>query len=292
MKSLPPSVRQHALPIPHLRVSNGHATALICLQGAQVMRYQSAGAAPLLWAAEEEFWVAGKNLRGGVPVCWPWFGPHAREAALPQHGWVRQRDWQLVEAVDLADQGTRLVLEAATAVALPDFPPTLHARMDITIGKTLKLSLTSRNSGAGPVRVEDALHSYFLVGDARDLALEHLGGLAYLDLLDGMKEKREPAGVVRPVPPVTRVYRDAPDRMVIADPVLRRRIFIRTQGCRSAVLWSPGEATAATMSDLVGAWTRMVCLESGNCKEAALVLAPGAAHSSEVEYSVEPWPPA
>lgn len=275
-------------PVPHLHIRSAHAEAMVCLQGAQIMHFQPEGERPLLWAADRAHWVAGKNLRGGVPVCWPWFGAHRTDKNLPAHGWVRQRTWELQESADLADGATRLRFAIRPEQELAGWPATLELALEITIGRALGLRLVTRNAGALPVRLEDALHTYFAVSDVRAVRIHGVGGHAYLDQFDGMRRKQEPAGAVAVTAPTCRTYLGASPRVEIEDPAWNRRIVITHGGAGNSVLWSPGAAIAATMGDLGGRWPEMVCLEAANCGESALELAPGAAHATEAAYAVEP----
>ncbi len=287
MPILPASVRLESAPIPHFVVKNALAEAVICLQGAQVMHFAPAGQHPLLWAADPAHWGAGKNLRGGVPVCWPWFGPHQTDKGLPQHGWVRQREWRVEVCEELPDGRTRLVFKAPGAGELADWPAGLSVSLEITIGHTLQLRLTSRNGGDSPVRFEDALHTYFAVSDVRHITVHGLGGLPYQDQFDGMARKMEAAGAVRIAGPVCRTYLGQAPVCAIEDAAMGRRIVITATGSRSSVLWNPGEKIAATMADLGSQWPRMVCLETANCLDGAQVLAPGAEQVTAATYAIE-----
>ena len=284
MLKLPKSVNLTSAPIPNLVVKNALAEAVICLQGAQVMHFAPAGQAPLLWAAERRHWIAGKNLRGGVPICWPWFGPHKTDAALPQHGWVRQREWQLIEACDLPDGRTQLAFTIVPEKELPEWPETLLVSLEVTIGKTLTLALTTSNFGEEPVKFEDALHTYFAVSDVRGVGIRGFQGASYADQLDGMKPQVETADPAKISGPTCHIFSHRAPLYAIEDPAMNRRIAVEPTHSGSSVLWNPGEKTAASMVDLGEAWTKMVCLETANCHAAAITLAPGESHTTGVVY--------
>lgn len=275
-----------AQPVAHLRIQNAHAEALVCLQGAQIMHFQPHGEKPLLWAADPKHWVAGKNLRGGVPVCWPWFGTHQTDKELPMHGWVRQRLWTLLESGDLPDGSTRLLLGIQPETDLAGWPAELEVSMEIIIGKTLRLRLVTRNTGATPARVEDALHTYFAVSDVRNIVIHGVGGRTYIDQFDAMARKEEPAGAVRIAAPTCRIYIGASPACEIEDKAWDRRIVVTHSGTNNSVLWSPGDTIAATMGDLGARWPEMVCLEAANCMTGVLSLAPGAVHETVAEYAI------
>ncbi|HHB94999.1 MAG TPA: D-hexose-6-phosphate mutarotase, partial [Campylobacterales bacterium] len=94
----------------YIEIENSHAEAKIALQGAHLFHYQAKGKKPLLWLSELAHFEEGKAIRGGVPICFPWFGPNQYNADLPQHGFARNQLWKLMSAQELADGSTHLQL--------------------------------------------------------------------------------------------------------------------------------------------------------------------------------------
>lgn len=269
-------------------VANSQATAVIALQGAHVMSWTPRGARPVIWLSPAAKFAPGKSIRGGVPVCWPWFGPHAADAALPAHGYARTTPWEVMHSEALAGGATRVVfrlLENETTRA--QWPHATPVECRITVGASLEIELVTRNAGAAPVTIGQALHTYFEVSDIRRVTVAGLDGCPYLDKVDGGQRKRQ-AGPVSFSGEVDRIYLDSLADCVIEDPDARRRIVISKRGSRSTVVWNPWIEKAAKMGDLGDdGYLRMLCVESANAADDTVTLAPGAEHRLWVNYAVE-----
>lgn len=272
-----------------LIVSNAHAEAVIYLQGAQVMHFCAHGQEPLLWAAKEKHFAKGKKNRGGIPIFWPWFAPVGDKAHLHTGGWVRERPWRLESAEDLADGGTRLSFVITPEKKLECWPDTLAVRHEVTVGAQLELRLSTTNQGDKPVVLEEALHTYFSISDIGDVTFGGLENKPYLDFFGGSERKAGVSVPFKVAEPSCHIYFTGSCPMTITDPGMKRRILITPTDGNAAVLWSPGDERAAELKDLGPAWRRMVCLETANCFDAAVTLAPGASHTVGVKYAVEAW---
>jgi len=279
--------KEFASGFPVLELHNAHASATIALQGAQVMTWAPKGHQPVIWLSRAAKFVPGKSIRGGVPVCWPWFGAHATEPSFPAHGFARTVPWELLEAQTRGGE-TRLRFRINPTSAPPaQWPQGADATLDLTVGSTLALALATRNTGTQSLTLTEALHTYFEVGDVRRVAVHGLDGLGYLDKVENMARKRQ-AGAVTVGGEVDRIYLDSTADCIIEDPVLNRRIRIAKSGSRSTVVWNPWIEKAAKMGDLgEDGYLKMICVESGNAAENAVQVAPGAEHRLEVKYSVE-----
>ncbi|MGE0081429.1 MAG: D-hexose-6-phosphate mutarotase [Thiohalomonadaceae bacterium] len=270
-------------------VENAHAHARVALQGAQVVAWRPRGGAPVIWLSEQARFAAGKSIRGGVPVCWPWFGPHATDAARPGHGYARTVPWQLIATEALAGGETRLtfalVESEATAALWPHRTP---VQAVITVGATLSVDLVTRNEDDAPVTLGEALHTYFQVGDIAEVEVQGLEGRSHVDKVDGGARKTQ-QGPVSIAGEVDRVYLDTTDDVLIVDNKLRRRIRIAAENARSTIVWNPWVDKAAKMGDLgEDGYRHMLCVESGNALDNVVTLAPGAEHRMGVTYRVEP----
>jgi D-hexose-6-phosphate mutarotase len=271
------------------------ASASICLQGAQLTAWQPrAQDRPVIWMPETPHYGAGKATRGGIPVCWPWFGSAAPAPGLPSHGFARTQGWQARAARWTAPREIELTLElgddAATRLLWPHaFSLTLHLR----VGATLGLELVTRNTGSAPLLLGEALHTYFRIGDIGTVRVEGLEGRAFVDSVDGARRKQQD-GPIAFEGEVDRVYADDGAPCVIDDPGLGRRIRIAKTGSASTIVWNPWRAKAERLGDLgpgssgQGGWREMLCVESGNALEHTLRLEPGAEHRLGVRYRVEP----
>ncbi len=274
--------------LPYADLANTGGTASICLQGAHLTTFQPrAQRAPVVWLSEAARFAPGKSIRGGVPVCWPWFGAHAGDPAYPTHGFARTVPWEVVDSGS-ADGATtitlRLEFSDATRAQWPhDTPLELH----ISMADVLDLELTTLNAGEAPVMLGEALHSYIHIGDIAEVELRGLDGCAYLDKTEAFARGQQ-SGPLRFAAETDRVYVDTRSTCMIDDARLRRRIHIAKQGSASTVVWTPLGQKAAAMGDYTAeGWRNMLCVESANAADNALTLQPGEAHVLAVRYSAE-----
>ncbi len=270
-------------------IANDHAEATIALQGAHVMTYQPVGQQPVLWLSRHARFAPGKSIRGGVPVCWPWFGPHPLDPAKPAHGFARTVPWEVLETATGGDGSTTMrmgLIESEATRALWPFPCTVQAR--ITVGPELRVELATRNLGAAPMALGEALHTYFRIGDVSDTAILGLEGCDYLDKADGFARKTQRGPVVIDGE-VDRIYLNTGADCLIEDRGLNRRIRIAKHGSRSTVVWNPGVEKAEKMGDFGPQGQRgMVCVETANAAENAVSLPPGGEHRLLAVIAVEP----
>lgn len=271
-------------------IDNAHATATVCLQGAHLVTWRPRDQAqPVVWVSEAARFAPGKSIRGGVPVCWPWFGPHATEGALPAHGFARTVPWQVTGAESLDDGATRIALVLMqNEQTRAQFAHACRLEIILTVGASLQAELVTTNLDSEPLAIGEALHTYFQIGDIGQVRVLGLDGCTYVDKVDGGARKRQDGPVIF-VGETDRVYVDTEARCVIEDPVLGRRILIDKSGSRSTVVWTPWQEKAEKMGDLGPneGWRRMVCVESGNALDNVVLLAPGEAHVLSVSYRVE-----
>lgn len=272
------------------RIRTDGAELLVAQQGAQILSYQRLGEPPLIWLSGLAEYVQGQSVRGGIPVCWPWFGDlkrnpqavqamHAGGPLTPAHGLVRGLDWEL-QTVDRQAEGVHLALRCAEAEqGLPGWPHQVALNLDIRLGDTLQLQLTSHNLGEQPVTISQALHSYFAVSDVRQISVEGLDQCRYVDALEDDWRAQRHTGELRIAGETDRLYLDVPPRLAIRDPHWQRRIILEASGSRSAVLWNPWIDKAKRLSQFAeDAWQGMLCIETANVLDDLVVLAPGDRH--------------
>ncbi len=271
-----------------VKVNNIHANATIAMQGAHLMTFQPKGEEALIWMSPEAKQAPGKSIRGGVPVCWPWFGPHEQDPKLPAHGFARTVAWRLNQVHVLPDGSTRLEFELIqNATTRAQWPHPCSVRNIITVGKTLQHELITGNHGNEPIVIGEALHTYFQVGDVRKVTVNGLQGCDYLDKTKGFQRLTQ-LGPLNFCGEVDRIYLDAPASTEIRDPAMKRRIVIRTQGSHSTVVWNPWTEKAAQMGDLgPEGHLHMLCVETANAAEDTVTIAPGAQHRLVAQYAVE-----
>jgi D-hexose-6-phosphate mutarotase len=271
-----------------VEIANSHAVATVALQGAQLLGWIPRGEQPVIWLSRDARFEVGRSMRGGVPVCWPWFGPHTTQSSFPAHGFARTVPWQVCETKTLEDGATfitfRVVQSDATAVF---WPHTSALELAIKVGATLDLDLVTRNTGAESITIGDALHTYFVVKDVRHIAVEGLDGCPYIDKLDSDKRKQQ-SGPVTFNAETDRIYLDASADCLINDPGMQRRIRIGKSGSRSTVVWNPWSDKAERMGDMgENGYLNMVCVESTNAADDMVTIAPGDEHHLWVSYQVE-----
>lgn len=280
------------------RIRNDAAEVVVAEQGAQVLSYRQGDAPPIIWLSEEAAFERGQAVRGGVPVCWPWFGDLARNPQpiqdayqgsqpAPAHGLVRNIDWLLTDSRCEATSAT-LEFVCQTDGGLPGWPHAVELSLQIRLDEqSLHLSLTSHNRSQAAVALSQALHSYFAISDIRQVTVEGLNGCPYIETLDAWQQRQQ-QGDLAFDGETDRIYLNLPPTLCLRDPGLSRRIILQARGSRSAVLWNPWIAKAQRLSQFADdAWQRMVCIETANVLEDMVRLDPGASHTLSVSIGVE-----
>lgn len=269
-----------------VRVFAPTGTAEIYLRGAHLSTWAPAGSGPVIWMSEQSEYAPGVPLRGGVPVCFPWFAAHPTDAAAPSHGFARLADWQLVEGRESGDDVVLVfVLTDSVSTRESAWPHRFEARYTITVGAELSLDLTVTNRGADPVSFEEALHTYLAVADIRQTTVTGLEGAPFTDRLTGPRPAE--TGPVRFDAETDRIYQDTTATTTVTDAATGRAITVAKQGSASTVVWNPWVDKAAAMADFGDAeYTGMVCVETCNIRADTVTLAPGASHEMSVRYSV------
>lgn len=263
-----------AYPIHEVR--HPRASARIAVNGAHLMEWVPAGAQPVLFLSPDAVFEPGKAIRGGIPVCWPWFGPHA-DPQRPMHGYARILPWTLVRA-DADESGVHLVFELADGeTATPWWNPSLRARLELRLGAELEVSLFTRNGGEEPVRLEQALHTYLSVGDIHRVCVRGLDGAEYLDTV-GEPTRRWQSGDITLDREVDRQYASEA-AVAIEDPAWGRTLIIEKEGSATTVVWNPWIEKSKRLGDLPDeAYLGFLCVEAANAGAGAVELVAGAEH--------------
>ncbi len=272
--------------LPVAEVTLPQATARIAVNGAQVLEWAPAGQQPVIWVSRAAVYQPGKGVRGGVPVCWPWFGAGAD--GKPAHGFVRTRLWQVRETgvgpadtvfIRLGltdDESTRALWNHAFDVELV-----------VSVGAALKMELVTRNTGAEAFTITDGLHTYFRVGDIGRTRVLGLEDTVYLDKVQGTGESRQ-AGAVQFGGETDRVYIGTTADCIIDDAALGRKIRIAKSGSRSTVVWNPWTEKEKGFADMAaGEYRDMLCVETTNAGPDSVSVAPGGEHRLVAFVGVE-----
>ncbi|HTA90692.1 MAG TPA: D-hexose-6-phosphate mutarotase [Polyangiaceae bacterium] len=273
--------------LPSVRVASAHATGLVFLQGAHIAQWSPSGRDPVIWMSQKAVYQRGKALRGGIPICFPWFGAHAQDRDFPQHGFARTRDFEYHGArLDDAGQPELELSLTSDEATHAFFPHAFEARLRITFGDVLALAFSVTNLGTVPFDFEEALHSYFHVADVRQVAVLGLQGATYRDKVQGMAELIERAAQLQLSSETDRVYASSA-ACTILDPLGQRSIHIEKSSSDATVVWNPWSERAAQMPDFgADAWPGMLCVESANVGSSRVSLAPGDTHTLRVSVSV------
>lgn len=270
-------------------VVNQQASAKIAINGAQLLNWQPADQQPVIWLSDDAHFEMGKSVRGGVPVCWPWFGAHKIEATFPAHGFARTSEWELVDVDQCESGATELVFRLNESREMQHlWPHSFELELKMTIGRELTLALTTRNCSGEDIELSEALHTYFNVSDVDNVTVSGLDGMHYLDKLEDFQRKQQ-SGVLSIERETDRVYLDSLDDCLINDSGFNRRIRIAKSGSASTVVWNPWQESGEQMGDLgEEGYRTMVCVESANAAENELTISPGKTHTLKVNYQIEP----
>ena len=269
--------KQFANGFQYVEIINASARAKIALQGAHLFHYERVAEAPLLWLSKKSFFEAGRAIRGGVPLCWPWFGKHPADSELPQHGFARTSLWELLEVGEIDEHTSEVRLQLQSSVrSLQLWPHKFELILVITVARRLTLALITRNCDVHPFEISAALHSYFAVEDVEKVHVEGFAGKSYFDNLTG--EEHTQQGNITVFEEVDRVYRKVEYPLTLQDQT--RTLHIDAQGSSSAVVWNPWIEKCTAMADMEDdAYKTMLCIETANAPGDARMLAPGEEHT-------------
>jgi len=261
---------------PYLEIQNKHAEAKIALQGAHLFHYKMKHKPALLWLSKASYFEEGKAIRGGVPICFPWFGKNKEDPSLAQHGFARTSLWRVRLEEELSDGSTHVRLELTSSTeTLALWSYTFKLALDITIGKELTMALTTTNTDTNPFEISTALHTYFYVSNIDTIVIEGLDNRVYYNNLDGKNYTQK--GDIYVDQEIDRVYLDSSETVTLFD--ADTKVKIQQEGSNSMVVWNPWQDKSKQMADMYDdGYENMVCIESCNAREDARVLNPGEIH--------------
>ena len=275
--------------LPFIQVQTDKAQALISVYAGQVLSFKPNNQdADLMFLSTKAYYQVGKAIKGGVPICWPWFGADPEGKGRPAHGFVRNRMWEVIET-HLGPAG-----EVTVTLGLNDTPETqaiwpysFQLRLVVTIGDTLKLALITHNTGDQAFTITQAFHTYFSVKDIHHATVSGLDGSSYLDKVDAGKQKQQ-SGDVKIDSEVDRIYLNVSNDLIIQDAALNRQIAIKSQGSQTAVVWNPWEKIAKEMADLLDDdYLRLLCVETTNAATDTILIQPGNQFSLIAHYQAK-----
>ncbi len=275
--------------LPMIQVKTAKAKALISIHAGQVLSYQPAGEAEdVLFLSEKAYYQDGKAIKGGAPICWPWFGADPEGKGRPGHGFVRNRGWNVVATEALANGDIKVTVGLDdTSETQAIWPHAFSLRQEIVIGDSLNLSLNTRNTGKEKFTITQAFHTYFKVGDISRAKVSGLADCDYLDKAGGGNTQKHQTGDVTIDAEVDRIYLNVGNTLTIDDAALKRQIQITSQGSKTAVVWNPWEKIAKDMADLEDHdYQRLLCVETTNAADDVREVAPGGECRLTANYRV------
>lgn len=266
--------------LPMLVVENKLGRAVIALQGAHLMAFQPAGQREMFWVSPKCQLEAGKPIRGGIPLCLPWFGPGQGGAVM--HGFGRIMEWKLVAAELCASGATRVVLELASETAISEvWPHAFSFRLEVVVGTTLALALTARNRSATAAPFAFAFHTYFAVPNVADALVGGLEGTTFIDKTDNLARKVQ-QGDAAITGMTDRIYLDVPSVQVLKTAAGSVKIQSDT---KCAVVWNAWD-NDKNMADIgEGNHVGYICIERCDVADHAATIEPGAAYQATMTLS-------
>ncbi|HXN16736.1 MAG TPA: D-hexose-6-phosphate mutarotase [Candidatus Binatus sp.] len=269
-----------------VRVTTPGAAGEIYLHGAHLTSWKPAGREEVLFLSALSQWELGRAIRGGVPICFPWFGGKADDPKAPAHGFVRTKAWRIESIAQAGDGVTVSMFTESDDDTKRWWPADFRLSYRVTFASELRLELVVTNTGKTSLRFEEALHAYHRVGNILDTRVSGLDTVQYIDKTDSNRKKIQ-HGEIAIVSETDRIYLNTIDAIKLEDPVLRRRTHVAKENSRTTVVWNPGAQKARSLSDFADdEWIQMICIETSNVADFALDLAPGQQHEMKAVVSV------
>jgi glucose-6-phosphate 1-epimerase len=265
-------------------VTTKSSTAEIYPHGAHVTHFQKNGGPPLIFLSHKSWFAPDKPIRGGVPICFPWFG---NRDGGPSHGFARITGWQLVKSA-VAPDGTVTLHFALPQIPGRDAWKNLRTEFMVTVGATLTMELTAANDSCDEtLEIENCLHTYFHVGDIAVVSITGLQNAAYLDnAAGGNGERKVQTEPVLRIPRETNsLYLDTTNPVEIRDESFKRVIRVEKSGSHSTVVWNTWTTQKLPDDFDPVEHKHMVCVESGNVKQNKISLLPGKSTALKVALS-------
>ncbi|WP_310441207.1 D-hexose-6-phosphate mutarotase [Sulfurimonas sp.] len=260
----------------YIEIKNSSAEAKIALQGAHIFHYKREGKEPILWLSEVSDFEVGKAIRGGVPVCWPWFGFNENKT-LPQHGFARTALWKFVGGDEVDEKTTSITLRLTHSdETLKMWCYKFELELKITISDRLSMELKTTNLDRESFTITQALHTYFAVSHISDVAIKGLDKKPYLDALTWKNEVQK--GDISFNQEVDRVYQEVDGEILLIDK--NRTVHLKNEGSSSVVVWNPWIEKCSRMSAMKPtAYESMLCIESANAFDDFKVIKPNESHT-------------
>jgi glucose-6-phosphate 1-epimerase len=274
--------------LPRLTITAPAAEGHIYPHGGHVTHFQPRGQKPVLFLSPKSAFEEGKPIRGGVPVIFPWFGPRDGGQPGPMHGVARLKSWDVRE-VKQAGEHVRVILGTKSdEQTLALWPNDFELTFAVTFGPTLEMILEVRNTSKHSWKFEEALHTYYAVGDVRQASVEGLGGTTFIDKVQNGERRRQDESILKMTGQTDRVYVNTKATCIIDDAANGRKIRVAKENSNSTVVWNPWDERIRSMADFQEQdWPHFLCVETCNARDGALELAAGASHKMSATISVQ-----
>lgn len=255
-----------------LTVESPLCSAVIALQGAQLLEFKPKGSQPWLWLSPKAIFQDGHPIRGGIPVCAPWFGVNQQDPTKPKHGFVRDRDWQLSHITESPTGVVKLTFQLNSEVDdLTLLPHEFSLKLTLTLSESIDISFSVHNLSSSVMPFSWALHSYFCVDSLKAVRVSGLENNTYLDATNAFLSIKQ-KGAVCFMSEVDRVYESVgAEQEIKGSPGL----LIKGDNCPTAIVWNPGAELAEKMADITAAhYDEYICVERGAAFGNTWTLAP------------------
>jgi D-hexose-6-phosphate mutarotase len=277
---IPETVRfeKNRLGLTKLIISNVFTDAEIYLYGANLTHFQPKGEDPVIFSGKKCEMFPDKTLHAGIPICWPWFGPHPSDSTKPQHGFARDRLWVVKETRQLENGETKVTLGLSEDDAsLLLFPHAFDLLLTFIVGKSLRITLKTLNKSTEAFKITQALHSYFYVSDIDNVRVLGVENTAYIDANENNSKKQSEGCPLLIDKVINRVYIPTESQCCIQDSGKERMIIIDKKGSRSTTIWNPGKNN--NLHDLpANLYRKFVCIETVNAADDNITLKAGKSH--------------
>jgi len=284
--------KEIAAGITAIEVDTALATASISLMGGQVLTWHpKSQQEPVLWVSKLAQYIPRKAIRGGVPICWPWFGAHSSDNRFPGHGFARVFPWDVVStSIDPSGivevQLSLSESDSVTELRPADWPVQVKLSVRIRIGEELEIALITENKSDKDIVLTEGLHTYFNVSDIAFVRVMGLHQTEYVDLTNSNLRRRQ-SGPIIFEGELGRIFINCNSNSIIEDPVFCRRIKVIGKGNNSIAVWNPGFENATKIQDLGSeGWRNMVCVETANALENSVIVKSNQMHTMSANYSV------
>jgi glucose-6-phosphate 1-epimerase len=265
--------------LPRIQITGSRAEGEMYLHGAQVTSWKPSGNDEVLFLSTKSRWQEGQAIRGGIPICFPWFRAKADDPKAPAHGFVRIKSWRLESIVE--DQpGVCVSMSIGSDEQTRRWwPAEFRLVYRVVFGPELTLELTCTNIGKTDLRFEEALHTYNRVSDVAKVRLHGLDVVQFLDNTDSNRAKVQ-HGDVTIGSATDNAFLGTQSDVDLIDPELRRHIRLMKTNSLSTVVWNPWREGGARLGDLSdGEWKQFLCVEASNILAESVILPPGGEHT-------------